>query len=188
MTKVEVGFWKDEEVNFCDQCGAKINSGARFCSSCGHDLKNSSTQITSDKTIKVINTTVEKGLKKVENRVSIRIKIRQLVDLVLIGSEYHHIKEEANASIKNITIIDISCGGICIEIDKELIPGSKLALTIPPIGNLPKSTIECKVTRSKSFISDYLTGTIKHNVGLKYNTPNTEYLKNLYEFLKSGQN
>ena len=117
-------------------------------------------------------------------RLSIRVKVRQLVDLVLVGSEYHHIKEEANASIKNITIIDISCGGICIEIDKKLITGSKLDLTIPPIGNLPKTTIECKVTRSKSFISDYLTGTIKYNVGLKYNTPNTEYLKNLYEFLK----
>ena len=92
----------NEEVNFCDQCGAKINSGARFCSSCGHDLKNSSTQITLDKTIKVgvTNATVEEGLKKVENRVSIRVKIRQLVDLVLIGSEYQHVKEEANASIK----------------------------------------------------------------------------------------
>ena len=180
----------NEEVNFCDQCGAKINSGARFCSSCGHDLKNSSTQIKLDKTKKVgvTNATVEKGFKKEENRVSIRVKIRQLVDLVLIGSEYQHIKGEANASIKNITIIDISCGGICIKIDKKLITGSKLDLTIPPIGNLPKTTIECKVTRSKSFISDYLTGTIKHNVGLKYNTPNTEYLNNLYELVKLSQN
>ena len=58
------------KVNFCDQCGAKTNSGARFCSSCGHGLKNSSTQITLDKTIKVkaTNTTVEKGFKKLENR------------------------------------------------------------------------------------------------------------------------
>ena len=123
-----------------------------------------------------------------ENRVSIRVKVRQLVDLVQISGKYRLIEEEANASIKNITIIDISCGGICIEIDKELITGSKLDLTIPPIGNLPKSTIECKVTRSKSFISDYLTGTIKHNVGLKYNTPNTEYLNNLYELVKLSQN
>ena len=131
------------------------------------------------------NSTVEKEYKK---RVSIRVKVRQLVDLVLIGSEYHHIKEEANASITNITIIDISCGGICIEIDKKLITGSKLDLTIPPIGNLPKTTIECKVTRSKSFISDYLTGTIKYKVGLKYNTPNTEYINNLYELVKLSQN
>ena len=123
-----------------------------------------------------------------EKRLSIRVKVRQLVDLVQISGKYQLIEEEANASIKNITIIDISCGGICIEIEKKLITGSKLELTILPIGNLPKSTIECKVTRSKSFISDYLTGTIKHNAGLKYNTPNTEYLNNLYELVKLSQN
>ncbi len=173
----------NEEVNFCDQCGAKINSGARFCSSCGHDLKNSSTQITLDKTIKVGVTNAT-----VENRVSMRVKVRQLADIVNTGGEYKNIKEEANASFKNIIIVDISSGGVCIEIDKKLIPGSKLDLTIPPIENLPKSTIECKVTRSKSFIGDYLTGIIKYNVGLKYNIPNTEYLKNLFEFVKLRQN
>ena len=173
----------NEEVNFCDQCGAKINSGARFCSSCGHDLKNSSTQITLDKTIKVGVTNAT-----AENRVSIRVKVRQLADIVSIGGEYQNIKEEANASFKNITIVDISSGGVCLEIDKKLIPGSKINLTIPPIKNLPKSTIECKVTRSKSFIGDYLTGIIKYNVGLKYNTPNTEYLNKLYEFVKLSQN
>ena len=173
----------NEEVNFCDQCGAKINSGARFCSSCGHDLKNSSTQITLDKTIKVGVTNAT-----AENRVSIRVKVRRLADIVSIGGEYQNIKEEANASFKNITIVDISSGGVCLEIDKKLIPGSKINLTIPPIENLPKSTIECKVTRSKSFIADYLTGIIKYNVGLKYNTPNTEYLNNLYELVKLIQN
>ena len=123
-----------------------------------------------------------------EKRLSIRVKVRQLVDLVQIRGNYQVIEEEAKASVKNITITDISCGGICIEIEKTLITGSKLDLTIPPIGNLPKGTIECKVTRSKSFIGDYLTGIIKYNVGLKYNTPNTEYLKNLYEFVKLSQN
>ena len=117
-----------------------------------------------------------------ENRVSIRVKVRQLVDLVQIRGQYQVIEEEANASIKNITIIDISCGGICIEIEKTLITGSKLDLTIPPIGNLPKSTIECKVTRS--IIS---RSSSQYEVGLKYNTPNTEYLKSLYEFVKLSQ-
>ena len=57
----------NEEVNFCSQCGSKVNSGVKFCSSCGHDLKNSSTKITSDKTIKVevTNATVEKVFKTV---------------------------------------------------------------------------------------------------------------------------
>ena len=57
----------NEEVNFCNQCGSKINSDAKFCSNCGHDLKNSSTKITSDKTIKVevTNATIEKGFKAI---------------------------------------------------------------------------------------------------------------------------
>ena len=122
-----------------------------------------------------------------EKRLSIRVKVRQLVDLVQIRGKYQVIKEEANASLKNIKIIDISCGGICIEIDKELITGSKLELTILPIGNLPKSTVECEVTRSIES-PEWLTGYATYEVGLKYNTPNTEYLKNLYEFLKNGQN
>ena len=117
-----------------------------------------------------------------EKRLSIRVKVRQLVDLVQIRGQYQVIEDEANASIKNITIIDISCGGICIEIEKTLITGSKLDLTIPPIGNLPKSTIECKVTRS--IISSSSSLNSRYEVGLKYNTPNTEYLKSLYEFVK----
>ena len=122
-----------------------------------------------------------------EKRLSIRVKVRQLVDLVQISGRYQVIKEEENASLKNITIIDISCGGICIEIEKKLITGSKLELTILPIGNLPKSTIECEVTRSITS-PEWFSGYNRYEVGLKYNTPNTEYLKNLYEFLKNGQN
>ena len=61
----------NEEVNFCSQCGAKVNSGAKFCLSCGYDLKNSSTKITLDKAIKVelTNATVEKGFKAIEKGV-----------------------------------------------------------------------------------------------------------------------
>ena len=57
----------NEEVNFCNQCGVRISSDAKFCSNCGHDLKNSSTKITSDKTIKVelTNVTVEKGFEAI---------------------------------------------------------------------------------------------------------------------------
>ena len=121
-----------------------------------------------------------------DKRVSIRVKVRQLADIVNIGGEYQNIKEEVNASLKNITIVDISSGGMCLEIEKQLIQGSKLNLTIPIIKKLPKSTIECTVTRS--VICSYLDGPIKYLVGLKYNAPNTVYLNNLYEFVKPSQN
>ena len=55
----------NEEVNFCSQCGAKINSGARFCSNCGCDLQNSSTKTSLDANVKLetTNATLEKGVK-----------------------------------------------------------------------------------------------------------------------------
>jgi hypothetical protein len=58
----------NEEANFCSQCGVTVSPGAKFCSSCGHDLKNSSTKITPDKTVKVevTNATVEKGFNAME--------------------------------------------------------------------------------------------------------------------------
>ena len=67
----------NDEVNFCSQCGAKINSDAKFCSNCGYDLQSSSTQTQLDKAIKtqtpldktikveVTNATVEKGFETV---------------------------------------------------------------------------------------------------------------------------
>ena len=61
----------NEEVNFCSQCGAKVNSGAKFCLSCGYDLKNSSTKTPLDKPIKVevTNVTMEKGFSAIEKGV-----------------------------------------------------------------------------------------------------------------------
>ena len=61
----------NEEANFCSQCGATVTLGAKFCSSCGHDLTNSSTKITPDKTVKVevTNVTVEKGFNAIEKGV-----------------------------------------------------------------------------------------------------------------------
>ena len=64
----------NEQVNFCSQCGAKVNSDAKFCLSCGYDLKNSSTKITLDHNVildkpikvEVTNVTVEKGFKAIE--------------------------------------------------------------------------------------------------------------------------
>ena len=58
----------NEEVNFCNQCGSKISSDAKLCSSCGHDLKNSSTKTPLDKPIKVevTNVTMEKGFSAIE--------------------------------------------------------------------------------------------------------------------------
>ena len=43
----------NEEANFCNQCKATVSPSAKFCSNCGCDLKNSSTQIPLDEEVKL---------------------------------------------------------------------------------------------------------------------------------------
>ena len=77
----------NEEVNFCSQCGAKVNSGAKFCLSCGYDLKNSSTKITLDNKItldkpikvEVTNVTAEKGFKAIQKGVKSTGKVLKML-------------------------------------------------------------------------------------------------------------
>tara|TARA_B100000315_G_scaffold215719_1_gene215181 strand:- start:51 stop:905 length:855 start_codon:yes stop_codon:yes gene_type:complete len=42
----------NEEANFCDQCEAIVSPSAKFCSNCGHDLKNSSTKTPPDENMR----------------------------------------------------------------------------------------------------------------------------------------
>ena len=56
----------NEEMNFCSQCGEKINSGVKFCSNCGHDLQNSSTKTSLDANIKLETTNATLEMDEVE--------------------------------------------------------------------------------------------------------------------------
>ena len=100
----------NEEVKYCNQCGAKISSDSKFCSGCGHDLKNSSTQITLDKTIKVevTNATVEKGFKAIESGVKgIGSTIEEGAKAT--GST---LEEGAKATNRRLLFYLLSCGKI----------------------------------------------------------------------------
>ena len=104
----------NEEVNFCSQCGSKINSDTKFCPNCGHDLKNSSTKITSDKTIKVevtnakvevTNVTVEKGFKAIEKTGKSDLETPYMIDDGCPNCGTSITKE---INFNNCRIIDIS--------------------------------------------------------------------------------
>ena len=70
--------------------------------------------------------------------------------------------------------------------DKISIIGAKehnlkdVDLEIPKIKNLDTNTVRCECTRS-TFREDPLYNKSYHEVGLKFEQPNTEYLKQLYE-------
>ena len=82
----------NEEVKYCDQCGVKISPDAKFCSSCGHDLINSSTKTTLDKTIKVevTNATVEKGCRKIRKKHA-------------SGWNFHRSMKSSNSTVYSVT-------------------------------------------------------------------------------------
>jgi len=79
--------------------------------------------------------------------------------------------------VTTIRIVDLSTGGLCIEAKKTLKLGVKFELEIPKIMHLESNLLACEVTRSV-FREDPQYH-MNYEIGLKFKTPNTNYLKQL---------
>ena len=78
-----------------------------------------------------------------------------------------------------INVKDISTGGLRIISEYELLKGSFIDLTIPGIETLNRAIVKCEVIRS------LFDGTNYYDIGLRFRPPNTGYLKQLIELLKT---
>ena len=123
-----------------------------------------------------------------EQRVSLRVGIKRLTSIIKKGGGYELIQGDKETKTTTIRIVDISSGGLCIESKKTLKSGVNFELEIPEIMHLESNVLTCEVTRS-IFREDprcYLNmGTAKdksyYEIGLKFKTPNTNYLKEFLE-------
>tara|TARA_B100000949_G_C13944676_1_gene310294 strand:+ start:38 stop:445 length:408 start_codon:yes stop_codon:yes gene_type:complete len=123
-----------------------------------------------------------------EQRVSLRVGIKRLTSIIKKGGGYELIQGDKETKTITIRIVDISSGGLCIESKKTLKSGVNFELEIPEIMHLESNVLTCEVTRS-IFREDprcYLNmGTAKdksyYEIGLKFKTPNTNYLKEFLE-------
>ena len=123
-----------------------------------------------------------------EQRVSLRVGIKRLTSIIKKGGGYELIQGDKETKTTTIRIVDISSGGLCIESKKTLKSGVNFELEIPEIMHLESNVLTCEVTRS-IFREDprcYLNmGTAKdksyYEIGLKFKTPNTNYLKQLLD-------
>ena len=123
-----------------------------------------------------------------EQRVSLRVGIKRLTSIIKKGGGYELIQGDKETKTITIRIVDISSGGLCIESKKTLKSGVNFELEIPEIMHLESNVLTCEVTRS-IFREDprcYLNmGTAKdksyYEIGLKFKSPNTEYLKEFLE-------
>ena len=114
-----------------------------------------------------------------EKREFICTKVRWLTSIVKHEGAYELIKEDEISTPTLINVKDIFTGGLCIISEYELLKGSFTDLTIPDIETLDSAIMKCEVMRS------LFDGANCYDIGLRFIPPNTDYLKQLVELLKT---
>jgi len=90
------------------------------------------------------------------------------------------IEEDKISTPTPINVKDISTGGLRIFSEYKLMKGTFINLTTPNIETLDSAIVKCEVTRSL-----FDDGNLTYDIGLRFRPPNTYYLKQLVEFLKT---
>ena len=117
---------------------------------------------------------------KIEKRKFIRIQVRRLTSIVKREGKYELLEETPKIDLTRIDVKDISTGGLRIESEDEFLKGTSFEIMIPNIKRLDSARVQCEVTRSEFEDGNYI-----YDVGLKFTPPNTDYLKQLVELLKT---
>ena len=115
-----------------------------------------------------------------EKREFLRTKVRRLTSIVKHEGVYKLIEEDEISTSAPISVKDISTGGLRIISENELMKGAFIDLTIPDIETLNSAIVKCEVMRS--LLGD---GNYTYDMGLRFIPPNTDYLKQVVELLKT---
>ena len=118
---------------------------------------------------------------KIEKRKFIRLKVRRLTSIVKHEGKYELLEETPKIDLARIDVKDISTGGLRMESEDKFIKGTSFEIAIPKIKSLDSATVNCEVTRS-----EFQDGNYVYDVGLRFIPPNTNYLKQLIELLKTS--
>ena len=113
-----------------------------------------------------------------EKREFLRTKVKRLTSIVKHEGVYKLIEEDKISTPIPTNVKDISTGGLRIVSEYELMKGAFIDLTIPDIETLDSAIVKCKVMRSL-FDDD------TYDIGLRFIPPNTDYLKQFVELLKT---
>ena len=93
--------------------------------------------------------------------------------------------EVVDKSIKplntQINLKDVSTGGLRIESAKEQFKkGTSCEIVLPKVKDLDGKKLKCEVSRASFIEANYV-----HDVGLRFVPPNTDYLKQFVEIIKT---
>ena len=117
---------------------------------------------------------------KKEKREFLRTKVKRLTSIVKHEGVYKLIEEDKISTPIPTNVKDISTGGLRIVSEYELMKGAFIDLTIPDIETLDGAIVKCEVMRSLFDDSIHT-----YDIGLRFIPPNTDYLKQLVELLKT---
>ena len=117
---------------------------------------------------------------KKEKRKFIRTKVKRLTSIIKNEGVYRLVAEDKISTPILINVQDISTGGLRIVSEYQLMKDEFINLTISDIGSLDSAIIKGEVTRSLFDDSDHT-----YDVSLRFITPNTDYLKQLIDLLKT---
>ena len=115
-----------------------------------------------------------------EKRKFLRVGVKRLTSIIKTHGGFELIEESLQAITTLANVQDISVGGLRLESRLEIKKGIFLELSIPKIQTLNASVVKCEVTRSQ-----YQDGGYYHDIGLRFRPPNTEYLRQLLELIKT---
>ena len=115
-----------------------------------------------------------------EQRISLRVGIKKITSIIKSSGSYKVEQGDNKIVTSKVKVIDISTGGLCIETKSQVKIGIILDLELPKIENLGTNIIRCECPRS-IFREDPLLGKRCYELGLKFEKPNTKYIKEFYK-------
>ena len=119
---------------------------------------------------------------KSEQREFFRVSVGRLNSVIRNRSGAFEVVEKSIKPLDTfIELKDVSTGGLRIESAKEQFKkGTSCEIVLPKIKDLDGRKLKCEVSRATFIEAHYI-----HDIGLRFVPPNTEYLKQFVEIIKS---
>jgi len=125
---------------------------------------------------------MEKDWLKSEQREFFRVSVGRLKSVIRNASGDFEVVEKSIKPLDTpIELKDVSTGGLRIESAKEQFKkGTPCEIVLPKIKDLDGKKLKCEVSRATFIEANYV-----HDIGLRFVPPNTDYLKQFVEIIKS---
>ena len=117
-----------------------------------------------------------------QNRAHFRVSIDRLTSVIKNSDGVFEVVDKSTKPLDTwISIKDVSVGGLRIESSKEQFKkGTSCEIVLPKVKDLDGKKLKCEVSRATFIEANWV-----HDIGLRFVPPNTDYLKQFVEIIKT---